>query len=129
MRHALTSEGTRFGLVGICAVLIDIAVYLGLHALGIAVAPAKAIGFLTGAAWAYAGNRFFTFRQSGGDGAFVRFAAVYAASLGVNVAVNAVALSMVSGWPMDTALAFTIATGASAITNFVGLKFAVFRTA
>mgnify|MGYP001807147424 CR=1 FL=1 len=118
-----------FLIVGGLTVLIDFLAYRGLLRLGLAdVDPAKAAGFLAGTLFAYFANRFWTFgRQSSAPGGVWRFAALYAATLGVNVGVNALALTLLASLSAAVQLAFLLATGVSASLNFLGMKLFVFR--
>jgi putative flippase GtrA len=116
----------RFLVVGVTAVLIDFAVYRGLLALGIDVDVSKAVSFIVGAVFAYIANRDWTFQAAGGVGVIARFIAVYAASLLLNVGVNAAVLAILPAGELATAVAFVIATGASATSNFCGMKWLVF---
>ncbi|MCH8275001.1 MAG: hypothetical protein IH851_09445 [Armatimonadetes bacterium] len=63
----------------------------------------------------------------GGRRRFVRFCALYAATLAVNVAINSAALFLLGGGEPALAMAFLAATGASATLNFLGMKFLVFK--
>lgn len=125
--HALLrSQIARFIAVGVCAVGVDLVSYLILVAAGMEPAPAKALGFLAGAAISYTGGRYFVFRAEGGARGPFLFAALYAVSLAMNVAVNDSVLS-VFGTALPALLAgWLTATLASASLNFIGQKFAVF---
>ncbi len=117
----------RFLAAGITAVAIDFASYWLLMAAGMAVAPAKALGFLTGAAFAYIANRDWTFRAQGSAAVLLRFTLLYLFSLGGNVAVNEVALAILPIGENARVAAFFLATLVSATINFLGMKFLVFR--
>lgn len=123
----MSRQLVRFFAVGIMAVAIDFACYRLLLALGMAVAPAKAMGFLAGAVFAYVVNRDWTFQAAGGAAVLVRFTLLYLASLGSNVAVNTGVLSVFPASETVRTLAFLTATFVSASINFVGMKFLVFR--
>lgn len=125
----LRNEIARFIAVGVCAVATDLVVYLILVAGGMAPAPAKAIGFLSGAAISYLGGRFFVFRAEGGARGPVVFAALYAISLALNVVVNEAALAALGTTFPALLCAWLIATLTSATLNFLGQKFAVFTGA
>jgi putative flippase GtrA len=117
----------RFLVIGGLTVLLDLAVYGGLLTLGMAVGPAKALGFIAGTAFAYVANRIVTFDNADGGAATIgRFLAVYAVNLCINVAVNSLILVAAGRTDTTLALAFLIATGTSAALNFLGMKFWVF---
>jgi putative flippase GtrA len=116
----------RFLVVGITAVLIDFGAYRGLLALGVDIDVSKAVGFVAGAVFGYVVNRDWTFQAAGGPGVIIRFIALYAASLLLNVGVNAAVLAILPAGELARAVAFLIATGASATSNFCGMKWLVF---
>lgn len=121
-----------FLVVGALTVLVDLLVYRALMAAGLATAPAKAAGFLTGTVFAYCANRRWTFRhRDTARAGALRFTVLYGATLAVNVALNAAALRMLgaAGSALAVPLAFVAATGASAALNFIGMKTLVFSQA
>lgn len=124
--RSVTGEAARFIPVGGAAVLIDSAIYSALLVIGIAVAPSKGIGFISGAVFAYFANRSFTFRRAGDQARnIIAFAAVYLTSLFMNVIVNSMIVENLST-ELRFALGFVIATTFSATINFIGMKFLVF---
>jgi putative flippase GtrA len=127
----LRREILIFLLVGGAAVAIDALVYSGALVAGVPTAFAKAAGFCAGALWAYQANMRLTFRTSCGRP--LAFLLLYAATLSLNVALNAGTLTLLAslGAAQSVALAaaFLAATGASAAANFLGLRLVVFRNA
>ena len=119
-----------FIVIGIITVLIDFSTYRGLIWSGLNVDAAKAAGFLTGTVFAYAANRMWTFgHKQHAKGSLWRFISLYAVTLAGNVCINALALNGLSGFKGSVQVAFLLATGTSAMINFLGMKFYVFRTA
>jgi putative flippase GtrA len=118
-----------FLIVGSLTVAVDFGAYRGLVWLGITgVDAAKAIGFLAGTLFAYLSNRFWTFgHRSHAPGTLWRFAVLYAATMGANVLVNSLALRFLADTMTAVQLAFLLATAISAILNFLGMKFFVFK--
>jgi putative flippase GtrA len=118
-------ELLRFGLVGGSAVAVDGIVYFGLT--GLVACPtslAKAISFIAGACLAFLLNRGFVFRAEGtASQQILPFTALYLVSLGLNNGVNAAALALAVAKP----LAWLAATATSTISNFIGMKYIVFR--
>ena len=89
----------------------------------------KSIAFLVGTLFAYFTNRFWTFGYKGHRArSAMRFMLPYSMTLSANVAVNALMLKFLDGIPGAFYQAFLIATGVSAILNFIGMKLFVFRT-
>jgi putative flippase GtrA len=120
-----------FLIVGSLTVLLDFLTYRALvwYEL-LEIDFAKGIGFLTGTVFAYFANRLWTFKHNSvAVGAVWRFIVVYLISLSVNIKLNAIILV----WLVDTStsiqVAFLVATGASTILNFLGMKLFVFRAA
>ncbi|WP_440708528.1 GtrA family protein [Herbiconiux sp. YIM B11900] len=127
-RRGLLGSVLKFGLVGGLTVLIDAAVYALLGALGVQLDLAKTISFVTGAVFAYFANWRFTFGRRRGRFSELVFVVIYAASLGINVGINAlVRLLLPESWALTLPLAFVVATGASAAWNFVGMSLFVFQ--
>ena len=78
-RLPFTQEQNRFLLVGFTAVFIDFLVYSGLQGLApVSISTAKAGGFVAGAAFSYAVNGRYTFRQARlGMASLSRFIVLY----------------------------------------------------
>lgn len=119
-----------FLIVGSLTVLVDFGIYQSMAWFELAgVNMAKAIGFLGGTLFAYFANRFWTFgHNSHVPGSLWRFAALYGATLGANVVVNSLALKLFADATAAIHLAFLLATGISAILNFLGMKLFVFKS-
>jgi putative flippase GtrA len=117
----------RFLLVGATAVVLDGFAYVVLAHLGVAVDTAKALGFLTGAVFAYFANWRFTFGARRSRWSEVLFVVVYALALGINVAANAGVRAWLGTSTADATVAFLVATGLSAAWNFVGMSLFVFH--
>jgi len=115
----------RFLVVGVLTVLIDFMAYRALLFL-LDVDIAKTLGFLTGTVFAYFANRSYTFEARGGVWVMVRFALVYATTLGCNVVANGLVLDALPAGELSIWAAFVLATGLSATLNFLGMKFFVF---
>jgi putative flippase GtrA len=124
----LNSEFGRFMVVGLTTVGIDFAVYSLLLLLDMPTAHAKVLGFLGGSIFAYVANRFWTFDAGAGKAARIPlFLALYASTLGINVAANETVLALLGVSRLSVGVAFVIATGLSATLNFLGMKFVVFH--
>ena len=119
----------RFLLVGATTVAIDFVVYTILHAVGLALTPAKTLSFIVATVCAYVLNRSFTFGARGGRRAASLFVALYACTLVVNVATNAAGLELLDGRvsdPLKIVSAFLVAQVISSTLNFVGMRYVVF---
>lgn len=117
----------RFLLVGGTAVVVDAVAYVLLNAVGTPVDLAKALGFLTGAVFAYFANWRFTFGARRSRWSEVLFVVVYALALVLNVGANAGVRAWLGTTTADATIAFLVATGLSAAWNFVGMSLFVFR--
>jgi putative flippase GtrA len=129
----ISREALTFLAVGLLTVLIDALTYRLLSQV-LALPWAKALGFLTGTVFAYVANRKVTFRQRQvASGSVWRFMVLYGLALLLNTAINSTMINLLKGWLDDPAVrltvAFVVATGASAIWNFVGMKWFVFKPA
>lgn len=116
-----------FFLVGVSSVAIDGAVYFFLTSLTALPSLSKGASFVIGASFSYIFNGRFTF-----DGRFSRhspiaFAALYVASLVINVGGNNVFLSVFSSFNYSEILAFFVVTIITTIWNYMGMALWVFR--
>ena len=120
-------EAAIFLVVGTLTVVVDFSSYQSLIWAGVGHSFAKAFGFIAGTIFAYFANKYWTFshaRQA--TNSVPRFAALYAITLGVNVLVNQGVLNLMGFEALWVTLAFVLATGVSAVLNFMGMKFFVF---
>jgi len=122
--HTLTKEAARFIVAGAAAVVTDVSVYYALLTV-LSHSPAKALSFVVGTVVSYLMNKFWTFRRGGKSYTEMgRFAALYGATLGANVGMNKLTLTL---FPSKVFFAFLVATGTSATLNFIGQKWWVFK--
>jgi putative flippase GtrA len=118
-----------FLFVGSLTVLIDFLCYRGLVWIDLlGINAAKGISFITGTIFAYFANRLWTFKHKGPRlSSAWRFGLLYSLTLATNIFANAVTLIWLASIPSAIQIAFLVATGISAILNFLGLKYFVFR--
>jgi putative flippase GtrA len=132
----------KFTIIGVTAVFVDLGCYFTfLHILPEKLlffssneATAKTLSFLCGLSVTYFANKYWTWKERGRSGKrLMKFAALYGISLVVNVSVNSFLLYILHRFQIFQALpskyliAFTGATGLSAVMNFIGQKFWVFQ--
>lgn len=121
-------EASIFLFVGLLTVVIDFCTYRLLLWSGVLdVATAKTIGFLTGTIFAYVANRLWTFRHTQSGGSVPRFVLLYTCTLSINVCINSGVLHLAGTNQLGIGAAFILATGCSAVLNFLGMKFFVFK--
>ena len=122
MSH-LKREMSRFLVAGLCAVGTD----MGSYFLLLKVLPhdySKGVSFLLGTIVAYYINKYWTFeKRTKLYGEIGKFAILYSLTLGINVLVNRIVLTLFQ----SMLLAFLMATGVSTILNFLGQKTWVFK--
>jgi putative flippase GtrA len=127
-------ELTIFLVVGFITVALDFLIYRGLLHLNLTgTNTAKAFGFIGGTFFAYFANRFWTFKgQIVKTGSPARFALAYIISLTINILVNRLSIATLQHFVNIVSpqylihFSFFLATGISATTNFIGMKFYVF---
>ncbi len=122
-------EITVFLLVGGLTVFVDFVSYRLLMYAGVGVAIAKAFGFIAGTGLAYFANRYWTFAHlRPASRNMAKFGALYGATLCVNVVINKLCFEALAPFVLPRVeIAFFVATGCSAILNFLGMKFFVFQ--
>lgn len=114
----------RFIVTGLMAVATDYISYL-LLASFIAVDFAKGSSFILGSVVAFVLNKLWTFEsEKKASTALLPFIILYSSTFCVNVGLNHFTLLYVSD---IKTLAFLVATAASTILNFLGMKFWVFK--
>lgn len=118
-----------FLIVGSLTVVIDFFSYRGLVLLNLlGTDMAKGAGFILGTIFAYLANRMWTFgRQEHVSGSLWRFLVLYSVTLGINIWVNSMTLVLLHTSDLAVKIAFLIATGVSALLNFIGMKWFVFK--
>lgn len=126
MNAKTKAELLRFLFVGGLAVVIDATFYFLFTKFEILDPSwAKRVSFLIGSSWAFFMNKIFTFRQSKFRVSQpITFGIVYMAGFLLNSILHDILLNMTS----LATLSFLFATGVSTCTNFVGLKWIVFRS-
>jgi putative flippase GtrA len=117
----------KFALVGLISVAIDAAVYALFHSVvNWPIPVAKTLSFLAGAVFSYLANWRVTFGARRGKHSELFFVIVYLAALGINVLVNGVVLELTKSTGLGFAIAFCVATLASATWNYFGMALFVF---
>ena len=114
-----------FLIIGSLTALIDFTSYQCLILLSLT----TNLGFLTGTIFSYLANRLWTFNSKNHPlKSLWRFAILYSYTLGANVLINyATLVFLIKITPFATYIAFLVATATSAILNFIGMKFFVFK--
>ena len=124
----LHNQVGRFLIVGITTVLIDFVIYILLLFFDFETDLSKAVSFSGGAIFAYFANRGYTFKsQRKGLLSFALFSTLYILTLGVNVSMNELILSVFGKTQLFIIFAFIVATGLSAAINYIGMKYIIFR--
>jgi putative flippase GtrA len=139
---------TKFVIIGLSAVLVDLIVYYALSDLLVSnIHVSKAMGFLVGSVYTYYLNKKWTWRhtEKTNKGMVGRFAAIYIVSFVFNIFINWLSLENIPDFFVsatitpsegesfnifsvkgDKFLAFFLATVFSAVFNFLGQKYWVF---
>lgn len=118
-----------FLVVGCLTVLVDYLTYRGLAWTDLMTTNmAKGTSFIAGTVFAYFANQLWTFGHAKhAPGSAWKFILVYGVTLLVNISVNAIVLNRTATIRQSVQIAFVIATGLSAVLNFLGMKFFVFK--
>ncbi len=145
---------TKFFIIGVSAVLVDFVIYYLLSDLmGQNLDLSKGMGFLVGTVYTYYLNKLWTWKytERSNKGMLLKFGMVYAVSFVFNILINKYGLKLIPEFDINLNLAFKdtvgeniktifsvkghkffaffFATVVSAVINFLGQKFLVFKTA
>lgn len=126
-RLCLTTQLTRFVLVGGVAAVVDYSSYQALLAAGLWVHLAKALAFIVGTATAYLINRRWTFQSRGGGAQLASVMALYGVTFVVQVGMNAVMLALLPPMWGEITAAFVVAQGTATCINFIVQRTVIFR--
>jgi putative flippase GtrA len=126
-RLRLSTQLTRFVMVGGLAALVDYGSYQTLLALGLWVHLAKALGFVAGTSTAYAINRRWTFQGRGGGTQFASVMALYGVTFVAQVGMNAAMLALLPPMRGEITVAFVVAQGIATSINFIVQRSVIFR--
>ena len=124
---SLGTQVLRFVLTGGFAAIVDYGIYSGLHAVGMHIDAAKAIGFVAGTLTAYLINRRWTFAAAPSRSRFIAVMGLYALTFTVQVGLNHVLLRTFESQPWRMPAAFVIAQGTATVINFVVQRLFIFR--
>ena len=124
---SLKTQVVRFVITGGFSAVVDYGLYAALHAFGMPLDPAKAIGFIAGTATAYLINRRWTFQASPSRRRFLAVMALYALTFSVQVGINHVFLRVFADQPWRMPVAFVIAQGTATVINFIVQRAWIFR--
>ena len=124
LKSSLYKQIGRFSVAGLSAVAVDLlSYYLLINYLSYDIS--KTLSFVIGAVVAYVINKFWTFEQNNLSlKELAKFALLYTFSLIVNVYMNKLFLDITNN---TIIIAFFVATGSSALVNFIGQKWWVFK--
>ena len=127
MKLGLSTQLTRFVLVGGFSFVVDYGIYQALLAGGVWVHLAKAVSFIAGTTTAYLLNRRWTFNASGGRAQFAAFLLLYGTTFVVNVGMNALALHLLPAGRWEITAAFVVAQGTATTINFAVQRLVIFN--
>ena len=119
----------RFLIVGFTTVGIDFFVYWCLLYISVfSIETSKGIGFLSGTIFSYFTNKSWTFDyKSFYLKSALKFILLYTFTMFINIFLNSSILSILDNLSFKFIFAFLFATIVSAILNFLGMKFLVFK--
>jgi putative flippase GtrA len=144
----LAKHVSKFFIIGVLAVMIDFTVYY-LLSVFLSVDISKVLGFISGSAFTYYFNKIWTWRhkEKTNRNMLIRFGVIYGVSLICNVLINKYMLALIpdyyfsatisdtqhvthtiAAFKTDKMIAFFIATLFSAVFNFTGQKYWVFKS-
>ena len=125
LQNTILRQMSKFGLVGIATICVDLTIYNVAVFLGIITPVSKALSFIAGVMMSYVGNSNLTFRKQKHKRS--RFLMTYGFSLFINVSINEIFLYLLlSGYKYALISSWLVATGVSGLFNFLTLRKWVF---
>jgi putative flippase GtrA len=120
------AQPAKFLIVGAGGYVVNLAIFVGLDALGTPYVPASILSYGVANALMYLGNRYFTFRlgHEGFWGAYARYMLVGAVVIGLNAAILA---ALVEGTGIDARIGQAISLLLITPVAFVLFKRWTFR--
>lgn len=126
-KSRLSTQLTRFVLVGGVAAIVDYSSYQALLYTGLWVHLAKALGFIAGTTTAYLINRRWTFAGRGDRTEFASVMALYGVTFVVQVGMNAAMLALLPPFRGEITCAFIVAQSTATCINFIVQRTVIFR--
>ncbi len=121
-------ELVYFSLIGLISVKIDFLIYIILNYLRFELYLSKALGFLGGSIFSYIFNKQITFKITKNSyKSIFSFYIVYIMALFINVSINNLIYNSYIENKYIYQVSFLISTFFSAMFNFLGIKFFVFK--
>lgn len=122
-------QGLAFFCIGITAALLDFFLYKTLLFLEFTIFVSKFISYFVIICLSYFTNKFVTFNhQKDYFVSIIKYLFLYSITLAVNVISNYLFFTLFNSFEFKLILSFILATSLSAILNFLGLKFFVFKS-
>ena len=124
----LTRQLKYFLIIGLITVLIDYVTYRGLFFFISNVIIAKSFGFAFGTIFSFIANKNITFNNKNNyQNHLSKFIFLYFSSMMINIFINSRLLELFTNSNFKLQISFILATIISAIFNFAGMKFLVFK--
>lgn len=124
----LRNEIKHFLIFGLIAISLDYAMYNFLILIKLNTDISKSFGFSIGAVFSFLANRNITFNTKNNFwGRLSKFTFLYLTTLILNVFVNSTSLEIFARYNFKLQVSFLFATMISSITNFLGMKYIVFK--
>ena len=117
-----------FLVIGLITVSIDYLIYKSIAEIISNLIIAKSFGFAFGTIFSFIANRSITFNNKNHFWSHLsKFIILYLTTLILNVFVNSTSLEIFASYNFKVQISFLFATIISALTNFVGMKYIVFK--
>tara|TARA_B110000858_G_C17462103_1_gene318912 strand:- start:164 stop:559 length:396 start_codon:yes stop_codon:yes gene_type:complete len=119
----------KFGINGLIGVLISFSIYIFLLNLDYKIYTANIIGVICGLFYGFFANKFVTFKNHNKDYTKLisKYFMLYTISLFIHVQINLFFVTQLESYKFFIEFSYAIATGVSALINFIGLKVLVFK--
>ena len=108
---------------------VDYIIYAALLDVGIERTHGKSLSFICGVLYSFLLNKNYTFEYKGSASkSAARYVILYGLTLATNVSVNDYAMTLVASTGVDGHVqSFVFATAISAIADFLGMRYYVFK--
>jgi putative flippase GtrA len=116
-----------FLIIGLIAVGIDYFVYSTLATYEYSISFSKALGFILGTSFSFAGNMRYTFESTFSKSILIKYFLIYFCTMNLNIILNNTFLNIFIDLEFKKQISFIFTTAFCAGVNFISLNYIFFK--